>query len=129
MKHIARNWQGLLQGLVTWISHGYYFVNKTRYAADKDHDATDQKLIQKFYADLEKSKRWRVRKETGGAMYSLIRLHDTAFILHTDGIPLPVTDKFIDLRVQPFRVGVSGNLAFEIAVKNERPRSVFPRKA
>ncbi|MGD0229607.1 MAG: hypothetical protein ABSC19_04505 [Syntrophorhabdales bacterium] len=113
--------RGLIQGLVTWVSHGYCFVCKTHYPDHKDQNTIDEKLIRKYRADLEKTKRWRVRKETGAAMFALIRLRSTAFLLHTDGgLPSVYDDRFIDLRSEPLKVRVSASLVFEISVKNRK---------
>jgi hypothetical protein len=119
MKHVAESWQGLIQGLVTWVSHGYYFVCKTHYPDHKDQSAIDEKLIRKYRADLEKTKKWRVRKETGAAMFALIRLRGTAYLLHTEGtLPSVYDDRFIDLRIEPLTVRVSESIVFEILVKH-----------
>jgi len=119
MKHVAESWQGLIQGLVTWVSHGYYFVCKTHYPDRKDQKTIDEKLIRKYRADLEKTKRWRVRKETGAAMFALIRLRGTAYLLHTEGtLPSVYDDRFIDLRIEPLTVRVSESIVFEILVKH-----------
>jgi hypothetical protein len=121
MKHVAESWQGLIQGLVTWVSHGYYFVCKTHYPDHKDQTAIDEKLVRKYRADLEKTKRWRVRKETGAAMFALIRLRGTAYLLHTEGtLPSVYDDRFIDLRMEPLMVRVSESIVFEISVKHEK---------
>ena len=120
-KHVAAHWQGLIQGLVTWVSHGYYFVCKTHYPDQKDHNTIDEKLIRKYHADLEKTKRWRVKKETGAAMFALLRLRGTAFLLHTEGsLPSVYDDRFVDLRTEPLRVRVSASLVLEISVKNRK---------
>ena len=121
MKHVAESWQGLIQGLVTWVSHGYYFVCKTHYPDHKDQKTIDEKLIRKYRADLEKTKRWRVRKETGAAMFALIRLErgDGISLLHTEGtLPSVYDDRFIDLRIEPLTVRVSESIVFEILVKH-----------
>jgi len=36
MEHVAETWQGLDQGLVGWISHGYYNVCVSSYKEGKD---------------------------------------------------------------------------------------------
>jgi hypothetical protein len=119
MKHVAESWQGLIQGLVTWVSHGYYFVCKTHYPDHTYQSAIDEKLIRKYRADLEKTKKWRVRKETGAAMFALIRLRGTAYLLHTEGtLPSVYDDRFIDLRIEPLTVRVSESIVFEILVKH-----------
>jgi len=129
MKHVAESWQGLIQGLVTWVSHGYSFVCKTHYPDHKDQKTIDEKLIRKYRADLEKTKRWRVRKETGAAMFALIRLKNTAYLLHTEGVlPSVYDDRFIDLRKEPLAVRVSASLVFEISVKNGKTDVCLSRR-
>jgi hypothetical protein len=60
-----------------------------------------------------------VRKETGAAMFALIRLRGTAYLLHTEGtLPSVYDDRFIDLRIEPLTVRVSESIVFEILVKH-----------
>jgi len=128
MKYLATSWQGFLQFLVYAFGRGYFWYCHTVFPERKKSkwESIDQKLIERYKADLSKFQRAR-KKKKGIMNFLYIRWSMHSVILHSKGVLDPeieIQDPFKDIRKNPLEIKISEDISMSIYKTDQKGFSV-----
>lgn len=110
------DWQGFVQQIVHFVSHGYFYYHVVTLPETKRHkwNSIDQKLVEKYNINRSRFARSRA-KAKGKANFVYFRYEGIGVILHTPGtMEQTPDDKFYDIRQAALTVKVSDLIWLEV---------------